>query len=320
MNQSADHPRFFLGIDGGGTKTRAVIVDAHGAERSSALAGGANAHRVGIERAVAEVIAATEMAATQAGARLPLDAAWFGLAGMDSPADAQRLLPYLAPLARAIHLTNDAELLLSALPNQVGVALIAGTGSIAIGRNATGATGRVGGWGHALGDEGSGYDLGRRALVAAVRSFDGRGEPTSLLEAILAAWELSDAHELIARVYYDPRSATQIARLAPMVLQAALDGDRMAQRIIRHGAAELSRAVVVAASQLGLGGAPLPLALGGSLLLQSNDYRDATLRAIGRSQPIGDVILVEQPALDAARAAPHISTASNALTVTHGEE
>src|SRR6185437_6227673 len=88
-------------------------------------------------------------------------------------------------------------------PAQVGVALIAGTGSIAVGRNAAGVAARVGGWGHLLGEEGSGYAIGSAALNAAVRAADGRGEPTSLLQRILATWGLSAAPELIPYVYAD---------------------------------------------------------------------------------------------------------------------
>ncbi|HZC06653.1 MAG TPA: BadF/BadG/BcrA/BcrD ATPase family protein [Ktedonobacterales bacterium] len=307
MSASANAPRFYLGVDGGGAKTRAVVVDANGVQRGSALAGGANAHRVGVDHAIAEILVATAQAAAQSGARLPLTAAWLGLAGMDGPDDATRLLPSLAPLAHVIHLTNDAELLLSALPGAVGVALVAGAGSIAVGRNAAGARARVGGWGHMLGDEGSGYDLGRRALIAAVRAADGRGEPSNLLERILAAWNLSEARELIGRVYYgehgDQHGATLIASLAPLVMRAAQEGDHVARHIVQRGANELARAAIAASDQLGFSAEPTPLALGGSLLLRADDYRDATLQTIRRSRPLGEVVLVEHPALSAARAA-----------------
>ncbi len=295
---------FYLGVDGGGTKTRAVVVDARGVEVGSALSGGANAHVVGVESAVAQVIAAAEQAAQRAGARMPFATAWLGLAGLDTPADGAALAPGLAALASVVHLVNDAELLLSALPAQVGVALIAGTGSIAVGRSAAGAATRVGGWGHLLGEEGSGYAIGSAALNAAVRAADGRGEPTSLLQRILTMWGLSAAHELIEFVYADANGggASLVAQVAPVVFEAARAGDRVAQRIVRRGALELARAASVAGDQLGFGAAPLPVALGGSLLLRAPDYRDAVLRAIRRSRPLGEVALVEQPALSAPRA------------------
>ncbi|HEY7849192.1 MAG TPA: BadF/BadG/BcrA/BcrD ATPase family protein [Ktedonobacterales bacterium] len=311
MSAAAEPARFYLGVDGGGTKTRAVVVDAHGAERGNALSGSANAHAVGVERAVAQVIAAAEQAARQAGASLPFAAAWLGLAGLDGPSDSERLLPHLAPLAGVIHLTNDAELLLSALLGQLGVALIAGTGSIAVGRNAAGAATRVGGWGHTLGDEGGGYDLGRRALNAAARYADGRGEQTSLLQRILAAWDLRAASELIGHVYAGAatRQVEEVAQLAPLVLQAAREGDRVARRIVRRGTVELARAAVVAGDHLGFGAAPLPIALGGSLLLRAPDVRAAVLGAIGHSRLLGEIALVEQPAHSAAQAAVALASA-----------
>jgi N-acetylglucosamine kinase-like BadF-type ATPase len=304
MSDDVESADCYLGVDGGGTKTHAVVVDARGVERGAALSGPANAHRVGVEYAVAQIVAAAEEAARLAGVRPPFTAAWLGLAGLDAPADFAALAPGLVSLAGIVHLVNDAELLLSALPDQVGIALIAGTGSIAVGRNAAGAATRVGGWGHTLGDEGSGYAIGRSGLVAAARAADGRGEPTSLLDRILAHWGLSAAHELMERTYAGANigDISLVAQVAPLVLQAARAGDRVAQLIVRRGAVELARAAVVAGDQLGFDAAPLPVALGGSLLLRDPGYRDAVLRAIRRSRPLGEVALVEQPALSAAQA------------------
>lgn len=312
----AESQRLFLGVDGGGTKTRAVVVDAAGIERGAATGAGANPHRAGVERAVEAITATATEAARLAGARLPLAAAWLGLSGLDAPADYAALAPRLASLAGATHLVNDAELLLAALPAQVGVALIAGTGSIAVGRNAAGATTRVGGWGHALGDEGSGYALGGAALVAAARAADGRGEPTILLERILSAWGLAEARQLIARVYAgaDGGATAPVAQVATVVLQAARDGDAVAQGIVQRGADELALATLTTARALGFGSAaaPLPLALGGSLLLRAADYREAVLRGVSQRIALGETALVEQPALSAARAAITLTTSAAA--------
>jgi N-acetylglucosamine kinase-like BadF-type ATPase len=313
--------RLFLGVDGGGTQTRAVVVDDAGVERAAAQGDGANPHRVGAERAVAAIAAVAAEAARRAGGRLPLTAAWLGLAGLDSPADEAALTPGLASLAAVTHLVNDAELPLSALPAQVGVALIAGTGSIAVGRNEAGAATRVGGWGHTLGDEGSGYALGAAALVAAVRAADGRGEPTILLERILSAWGLDAANQLIARVYAGAGggATAPVAQVAPIVLQAARAGDALAQGIIQRGAEELALAALTAGRQLGFGVAPLPLALGGSLLLRDAGYRETVVRAISREMALGEVALVEWPALSAARAAITLLAAPAAIPDTKGE-
>ncbi|HEU0001546.1 MAG TPA: BadF/BadG/BcrA/BcrD ATPase family protein, partial [Ktedonobacteraceae bacterium] len=122
---------YAVGIDGGGTKTLAVVVDAQGNERGRGMAGSANYTGVGVELAVQHMYSAVEEAARQAGCPLPVASAWFGVAGVDRPEDQDLLVPLLRPLARDIHLTNDGELVLSGLPDAVGIALIAGTGSIA---------------------------------------------------------------------------------------------------------------------------------------------------------------------------------------------
>ena len=144
-------PPYTVGVDGGGTKTLAIIVDVRGNERGRGIAGSANHESVGIEKAISHIRSAVEEAAHHANCSLPLRSAWFGLAGIDRPHDYDLLLPYLQPLAHHIRLTNDAELVLSGLSGGVaGIALIAGTGSIALGRDARGSSARTGGWGHVL--------------------------------------------------------------------------------------------------------------------------------------------------------------------------
>src|SRR5258707_539223 len=131
---------YYAGVDGGGSKTLAVLVDAQGHERGHGMAGSANHTSVGLEQAVAHICASFEEATRTADCHLPLHAAWLGIAGIDRPADYAMLFPHIRDLAAAVHLTNDAELPLSALDGTVGVALIAGTGSIALGRDQHGTT------------------------------------------------------------------------------------------------------------------------------------------------------------------------------------
>ena len=292
----------FLGVDGGGSKTLAVIVDAAGAERGRGLAGCANYKAIGRDAAVAQISLAVEAARVAAGCGAPFAAAWLGLSGVDSDRDHTLLLPHLRTLAEAVRLTNDAELALGALPGCVGVALIAGTGSIALGRNASGAQARAGGWGHLLGDEGSGYDIGRRALQAATQAADGRGPPTQLLARILGAWELHDAEDILGRVYPLGEKAV-IARLSRLVFEATQAGDRVASEIARRAAAELAQTALTVGKALGFDAGGLPLALGGGLLLHEANLRRDVLRLVRRRQTVASVALVEEPALSAALAA-----------------
>ncbi len=289
----------FLGVDGGGSKTLAVVVDARGGERGRGHAGGSNFRAVGLEAALAQLRAA--IAAAVAGHPLPLAAAWFGLAGLHSPEDADLLAPHLRPFARELRLTNDAELVLGSLEAGIGVALIAGTGAIALGRGDADRQVRVGGWGHLLGDEGSGYDIGRRGLQAVMRAVDGRGPQTMLLELVLRHWVLATPSEILAHIYQN-QEKVRIAGLAPVVLRAASAGDLVARRILRHAVAELAHAALTAIDALELSAQPVPLALSGGLLAHERDLRAAVLARLRRRQAIGPVTVVAEPALSAARA------------------
>lgn len=300
MHNSSD--AYFVGIDGGGSKTLAVIVDARGRERGRGLAGSGNHAVVGLEQAVSQLRAAVEEAAQVAGCLLPLRAAWFGVAGVDSPYDHDQLFPHLSALAESVLLTNDAELLLGALANRVGVALIAGTGTIALGRNAGGDFARASGWGHLLGEEGSGYELGRQALIAAVRAADGRGPRTLLLDRILAHWHLPDASGILAQVYPVADTA-KIARLSSLVFVAAHAGDAIAQEIVQRAVQELALVTTTVSDKLHFLDQPLPLALGGSLLVHETEYREQLLHYLRNHRPLGQLAIVEQHALIAARAA-----------------
>jgi glucosamine kinase len=140
---SAPTEPLFLGVDGGGSKTVAVLVDAAGRERGRGHAGGSNYRTVGLDAAVAQIQCAVQTALAMAGSDTPCAAGWFGLAGIDDLADADTLRPRLAALAGTLRLTNDAEMVLAALENGTGVALIAGAGAIALGSDGHGACARA---------------------------------------------------------------------------------------------------------------------------------------------------------------------------------
>ncbi len=301
MNGGAFSSEFAVGVDGGGSKTLAVVVDGWGNECGRAVAGSSNHTGVGIEQAVRHIYSAVEEAVRQAGCALPLSSAWFGLAGVDRRDDYDLLLPYLQPLARDIRLTNDAELVLSGLPGTVGIALIAGTGSIALGRDTRGTMARSGGWGHIIGDEGSGYDLGRRCLQTVARATDGRGQATMLVDMLLKHWQLDDASGMIGKVY-GVSDKTVIASLSALVFEASRNGDEVACAIVDDAAQELALAAMAVRNMLDFAGRQVALALGGGLLLYEIDFRTKVIEAIGKRISIEEVVCVEEPALSGARA------------------
>jgi N-acetylglucosamine kinase-like BadF-type ATPase len=210
------------------------------------------------------------------------------------------LTPAVHSFAESVRITNDAELVLSALSHQVGVAVISGTGSIALGRDAQGTLARVGGWGHVLGDEGSGFGIGREALQCAVRAADGRGPATALLDTILGHWQLPAPEALLERVY-PTFDKTAIAALAPLVLALARAGDPVACRIEARAANELALAIIAVTRRLNFVAGPLPVAFGGGVLINEERLRALVIRRIARTWSV-DPVLVVEPASSAARA------------------
>ena len=159
------------------------------------------------------------------------------------------------------------------------------------------------GWGHILGDEGSGYAVGRQALQAAVRALDGRGQPTALTEALMDYWKLRSPDDLLTEVYHHAGKA-DIARISPLVFQIArAAGDTVARRIMRSAAQELALAALTVGSALDFAEGGMPLALGGGLLLFEAPYRQQVVRSIKRRRRVSPVTLATDPALGAARAA-----------------
>lgn len=258
---------YFVGIDGGGTKTHAVVTDERFTVQSQGYGGPGNFLRVGMERASASVMAAVDRALRDA--RIGVDqveVAGIGLAGVQHPAHHAWMQDALArafeereSVARSsrnwsrdrLFLTTDAEAALAGATDcKPGVVIISGTGSIAYGMNGRGERARSGGWGPTFGDEGSGHDIARKALMAVVAAFDGRQSPTQLTEKI-CNWFGIDSPEELPRIIYDrERKEGSIAPLSGLVEEAAHEGDETARGILREAGEELSRAVVAVIDRL----------------------------------------------------------------------
>ncbi len=291
----------FAGIDGGGTKTAVVVVDSTGREVARCVTSTSNAAVVGHERAATVLHDVLEEAARRAGTNLPLAAAWFGLSGSDRPEDHDFLIPRLEDVAVEVTMTNDAELALAGLPDRVGVALVAGTGSISLGRNAAGKKARAGGWGPIFSDEGSGYDLTRRMLRAFAAERDGRGPKTSLTHRLLGHWQIEDPFSVINRIYDPATTKGDIAGLSGIVVEEAAGGDDVAARILDDAAAELASLGAAVARQLALG-PEIAVAFVGGLLVHVAPYRERVLHQLAQEWTISGVTLVDDPALTAAQA------------------
>ncbi len=235
--------RLFLGIDGGQTSTTAWIGDETGRLLGSGKAGPCNHARAaeGRERFRRAIRGAVESACEAAGVpagEAVFEAACLGLSG--GPENKEELLRELLE-TRRLRLTHDAEVALSgATGGEPGIIVIAGTGSIAFGRNAEGQTARAGGWGYIFGDEGGAFDLVRQALRAALRHEEGWGPPTALRAALLANTGAASANELLHQFYGDDYPRERIAALAPVVGECAANGDAVALELLHQAGQQLA--------------------------------------------------------------------------------
>jgi len=257
----------FLGVDGGKSSTKALIGDESGRVLGAGVGGPCNhvgeaEGRARLARAVMESVA---LACGQAGidaSRVQFEAACFGMSG--GPADKH---PILAEILRAQKLivTHDMLIALSgATGGDPGVAVNAGTGSFAFGRNASGETARAGGWGFVFGDEGSGFDIARQALRAILRYEEGWGPQTALRAALLEATGAADANELLHSLYTPDWPRPRVAALAKLVDRIAVAGDPVARDILVNAAQQLATLATSVGSRLfRAGGGMLVCHIGG---------------------------------------------------------
>ena len=255
-----------LGIDAGGTKTVCLLADAEGRIVSEARAGGANLQAAG-ELEVEKVLHAVMEDAL--GERdLQPAAICLGIAGVDRESDAvavRGIMRRIGFKTRTL-VVNDALIaLVAGAGNQPGIVIVAGTGSIAYGRDAKGRAARSGGWGYVLGDEGGGFWIGRSALHAVVREFDGRGPRTTLTDRVLAAMHLDRPTDLIHAVYAGGLHRYAIANIAPVVQQAADAGDAVAADIVSRAGVELAAAATSVITRLEMRGELFPTLLAGGV-------------------------------------------------------
>jgi N-acetylglucosamine kinase-like BadF-type ATPase len=236
---------YVIGIDGGGSHVRVVVAAPDLTILASAEGASANPNSAGREAAARAV----QQTLREALAQLPesaIRAVGVGIAGTVTARDWARETVAAVLPNTAVHIGIDFEIaLIGARGERRGVLILAGTGSVAYGVNAAGESLQVGGWGYLLGDEGSGYSLGLKALQAVVRAADGRDPPTALTEIVLNALGLASPQDLIQWIYAIPTAPqnapsriSEIARFAPLVL-AAVD-DPTAQRIIAESVDELA--------------------------------------------------------------------------------
>src|SRR5512146_1131767 len=255
---------YFLGIDGGGSKTACLLGDESGL-LASATAAGSNPIRVGEERsrqalhvAIREACAAAKLQPSQ------ITRTCIGLAGAARPLVEAQVRAILAELVGGeIQVAGDMVIALeAAFRGAPGLIVIAGTGSIAYGRNERGETARAGGWGFAISDEGSGHWIGRAAVAQAMRAHD-LGETSVLISNIMNTWHLGSRHDVVRAANATP--SPDFAELFPQVLAAAATGDSRANEILTHAATELAQLARIVADRLWHGRQRFTVAIAGGV-------------------------------------------------------
>jgi glucosamine kinase len=288
------HARFLLGVDGGATKTLAAVLDLEHGTVHMGSGGPSNQDAVGVQAAGRALFDAAGQALAGAGiADGDLDAAVLAVASTDTDA-----------VAGHVHRERSREWIVvgdvvgawaTATAARPGVGVISGTGSNVLGVGQVGTETRVwraGGWGHILGDEGSGYWLGLQSIKAALRDREASGPPTALSDAAVAFFDAPSVEALAAAVYSKPLTKSEIAAFAIETATLAERGDAVARELYQDGAHELAQQIAAVIHQTGLEG-EFPVGLIGSAYKAGAVFLDPLTRAIHVHAPAAAVAVVE---------------------------
>jgi N-acetylglucosamine kinase-like BadF-type ATPase len=311
-------PLYIIGLDGGGTKTTAVLCSPDGAILAEAQGGPSNFQVIGVEKAASTILDLVANCSHSIGCKPEeIGSIVAGLTGAGRPLDQERMVEGLNRLARERGLVlrdmaveSDARIALEgAFGGRPGIITIAGTGSIVFGKDEKGTVHRAGGWGRLIGDEGSGYAIGAAAFREVARMMDGRGKKTKLARLFASTVDLGTQEAIINALY---RQQFDIASVAPLVLKAAEAGDAVARRILENACNDLVEVIGACLAKMNQGTRRRivrPLAFVGSLLTNENMYSRKVRSTIRRRLPL---IRVQQ-----AEASPVVGAALMAAARLH---
>lgn len=261
---------YFLGVDAGGTKTEAVIVDGKGSKVALGNGGPANYHNTGLNSAVDSVITAVGEALKNAELRAEdLSASCVGIAGLDTPYDRRVLTKAFEKkkskfFGKNLILVNDAVIGLYTGTRPPGMCLISGTGSNCYGIGPDGKEAFAGNWSYLLGDQGGGYHLSLRIFRAIMRAFDGRGEPTVLRELVLNEIGIKNEYQLVDWVYKEKPIPGKVASFGKLLDKALRADDAVAKSIFAEHIDQLCANVKAVVKKTGLSAVSFEVVLIGS--------------------------------------------------------
>jgi N-acetylglucosamine kinase-like BadF-type ATPase len=288
-------PLYVIGIEGGGTKTTAVLCALDGIMLSEAQGGPTNFHIVGIEKTAGTLLDLIQTCCHSVGCSdSQIGAVVAGLAGAGRVLDQQRIMDKVLEVARMrscnlekVSIESDARIALEgAFSGKPGIVVIAGTGSIVFGKDERDKVYRAGGWGRFIGDEGSGYAIGREAFRAVAKLLDGYGEKTILVKLFDEKFGLGTQEAIIDAIYEEKYD---FASVVPLVMEAASKGDPAAKKILIRACSDLIEMIDAVLMKMNKGkkSAPKrPLAFVGSLLMNDNFYSRKIRSAIKRIIPL----------------------------------
>jgi len=258
-----------IGIDGGGSRTRAVLVDGSGNLLAGALGGPANIqlhNKETFKTTINSLLSELYTSSRSSSRMVKAIVAGFAGAGRSSNREIAGSILDKLDLKNRHKIMTDMEIALyGAFRDKPGIILIAGTGSAAFGRDAIGNVRRCGGWGYLVGDEGSGYYIGRTAVRYTLQSYDTILPATVLTDIICEAFDLETIDQIIPAIYSGAVSRIDIANLAPAVLDAEVQGDQVALMIIEEAGKSLGKLVETLLHRLKFEAKPVNLCLAGSI-------------------------------------------------------
>lgn len=285
--------KYVIGIDGGGTKTLLKIADLNGKLLASCEGGPSNINSIKVETVTNTLKDVIDKGIEKIGeTKENCCSLCIGSAGVDRPQEQKIMKDIISSLgiSNKIVTVNDAETALyGGISGGIGIILVSGTGSISFGRNKEGFNARCGGWGHILGDEGSGYDIGKKALTAITRSYDGREPETLLTSLVLKKLNITKPDDLIDYVYRSGAGKKEIASLAQVVDEAYKKGDKRAEKILKESAYELFLCVIPIVEKLEFGNKAVTLALNGSVLTKNKYINNTFKKFINEKYPLIEI-------------------------------
>ena len=273
-----NRPDFVCGVDGGGTKTTAICRTLQREEIARRVFGPFNLNSIGLQAFEGILNELVSFLNETGNCR----ALCIGASGITNSRVSDYVEEVLGRTSIPYKLLGDFEIAhTGALDGKEGIILIAGTGSVCYGKNKDGKTAMAGGWGHLIGDAGSGYGIGRDALSAVARIYDGYGEPTILKDMIADEFSLDTPEKIVSYVYSNDKSA--VAAFSPLVDKAFSKGDTVATQIIRSNAESLAQLVKAVASRLGF--SSCNVALLGGLMEHQTALREEFVSFMAENTP-----------------------------------